>query len=184
MIIGISGRARAGKSTVGNYLVRNHAFESIAFSDPMKAFCRKIFAFTEEQLHGDAKELPDPRYDGLTPRRALQLLGTEFGRAAYPDVWVQYSLRAARERLALYASVGVCITDVRFRNERDAIQAAGGKVWRIIRPKAGLVGQTGEHSSENDLTDDPEGYDRIIDNRNGPLEDLEETVRKIIAGRL
>ena len=35
----------------------------------------------------------------LTPRHALQQLGTEFGRACYSDVWVNYALRVAAEVL-------------------------------------------------------------------------------------
>ena len=91
----------------------------------------------------------------LTPRHALQQLGTEWGRNCYPNVWVDYALRVA-QRLAeggyaydarrglfpvsvvsndwMKPKTDVVISDVRFKNEVDAIKKAGGEVWRIHRP--------------------------------------------------
>jgi len=51
----------------------------------------------------------------LTPRRALQTLGTEYGRTLYEDVWVDLTLAQACD-----AEVTV-ITDCRFDNEFRAI---------------------------------------------------------------
>ncbi len=181
MIIGLAGLAGSGKDTVADFLVKYHCFEKLAFADPMKAFCKEMFAFTDEQLHGKAKELPDPRYNGITPRKVLQTLGTEFGRACYQDLWVDYALRKAGERLRFYRSDGAVISDVRFKNERDAIWKAGGKVWRVVRPGAGLVGATASHVSENELTDEMP-YDRVIDNKGGTLEDLQRLVARAISG--
>lgn len=117
----------------------------------------------------------------LTPRHALQQLGTEFGRACYPDIWVEYTMRVAQkllkkdyelnERIWAYTSrlglfqaqgyrphwgsvlaKGVVIPDVRFKNEADAIFKAGGDVWRIERPGAGLQGEAAKHISETEQT--------------------------------
>lgn len=112
----------------------------------------------------------------LTPRHALQQLGTEWGRACYENVWVDYALKVAKkilfgqehkthnklnydQRLGLYPWYesamkpikGVVIPDVRFKNEVDAILAAGGHVWRIHRGAAGLTGAAGQHQSEVEL---------------------------------
>lgn len=119
----------------------------------------------------------------LSPRMALQTLGCEWGRAMYENLWVDFAMRDARERLSVYASSGVVISDVRFKNERDAIQKAGGKVWRIIRDGAGLSGETSAHASENDLTDDMP-YDKVLNNHGGSLKDLEILVGKAIGGKL
>lgn len=235
MIIGLSGKARSGKDTVGRFLVQDSCFETIALAEPMKEFCREVFRFTEAQLHGDDKEVVDKRYchqlgtnleewacaqqrfeaaatpwlnrigllrasdiDALcewfealrdghdcarqTPRNALQTLGTEFGRVCFEDVWVRYALNVARERQSFTNCSGVAITDVRFENERDAIRAAGGKVWRIVRPSAGLTGAAGAHASENELTDTMP-YDRLINNHDGELEDLRALVKRAISGQ-
>ncbi len=189
MIIGLSGVAGSGKDTVGKFLVQDCCFESMALADPMKRFCKEMFGWDDERLYGpsSARNAPDetrPRPDGtfLTARYALQQLGTEWGRDCYENVWVDYAIRKARERLAFYRSDGVVITDVRFKNERDAIWKAGGKVWRIVRPGAGLIGAAASHVSETELTDDM-AYDRVINNNDGPLEDLRARVIRAIGGR-
>lgn len=176
MIIGLAGKAGAGKDTVADLLVKHHDFQKIAFSDPMKRFCKEVFGWSDEQLWGpsELRNLPDnsrrmTNGQGLTPRRALQLLGTEFGRACYEDVWVDYAIRRARD-------IGgpVVITDVRFQNELDALHKVGGKVWYISREGAGLMGDAALHASENGLVQ--ADCDRVILNE-GSLSDLEDTIR-------
>lgn len=101
MLIGITGRASSGKSTVANLLVRNHGFAEVGLADPLKRICREVFLFTDIQLWGPSSERdkPDTRYDGLTPRRALQTLGSEWGRALYENVWVDNALRVVDQLL-------------------------------------------------------------------------------------
>lgn len=88
----------------------------------------------------------------LTPRYALQQLGSEWGRDCYPNTWVDYALRTADTLLyksgilrsqffsytpqegliSTYVPVsgcrprGIVISDVRFLNELDAIRKWGG----------------------------------------------------------
>ena len=104
MIIGLSGLAGSGKTTVANMLVKNHVFEAISLADPMKRFCKEMFGFSDEQLYGpsSARNAIDPRY-GKSPRVALQHLGTEWGRAFHENVWVDYAMREAgrRKRMSL-----------------------------------------------------------------------------------
>ncbi len=183
MIIGISGRAGAGKDTVGNFLVKNHCFEKIALAHPMKVFCAQLFGWGYDELYGKLKEVPD--IHGVIPRYAFQTLGTEWGRELYEDVWAEYAMKEARKRLAYFKADGVCICDVRFKNERSAIQKAGGKVWRIVREdqNRGLVGAAAQHVSETELTDDPEGYDKVLNTSYASLEQTEALVARIIGGR-
>jgi len=128
----------------------------------------------------------------LTPRHALQQLGTEFGRACYSDVWVNYALRVAAEVLKNQRSYsarhgvgqgatgyqakraeGVVISDVRFLNEVDAIRAAGGHVWKTERPGSGLTGVAAQHASEQEQNSiDPRKFASVLNNTNGPLEEL------------
>ncbi len=87
----------------------------------------------------------------LTPRYALQLLGTEWGRTCYPNTWVDLMIRTSRAILDEGYSYtgprglhhdptkpraqGVIVTDVRFYNEFDAIRSQGGVVWRVRPPQ-------------------------------------------------
>lgn len=130
----------------------------------------------------------------LTARYALQLLGTEFGRACYEDMWVRLAIRTANSLLGhdgnpnrpryfrmsglsylcpneTGGAEGVVISDVRFGNELAAIEKAGGVVWRITRPGAGLTGAAAAHVSETELTDDMFELKDIVVN-DGTLVDL------------
>ena len=107
MIIGITGKARAGKDTVAD-LIKSRLGDrchTIAFAKPIKDFCKRMFDWNDEQVYGFLKEAKDRRYkreDGsfLTPREAMQTLGTEWGRRVYKDVWIDYALRQARRWLS------------------------------------------------------------------------------------
>jgi hypothetical protein len=207
MIIGVSGKAGSGKDTVADHLVKEYGFVKVALADPMKRFCMEAFDFTEEQLWGKSenRNAPDMRYpwdstrevDGwghsyLTPRYALQQLGTEWGRNCYPDVWVDHALRVAKKILTpfepnhkivkegwyCYTQVegfnntfdikepgGVVISDIRFNNELAAIKKVG-RVVQVVRAGAGLEGAAGTHRSEAEqdgFADDD--FDHIIVNQ-------------------
>lgn len=189
MIVGMVGRAGSGKDTVADLLVKNHGFVKVAFADLMKRWVKEAFDFTDEQLWGPSSKRNegDARYrrrrldlDGdwvdsdLSPREALQLLGTEWGRRCYEDVWVNYTLRIADRLLAgntrdvgyvnwysaqsglLFVGSyptpkGVVISDVRFPNEVSALQAKGAVLWKTVYIAPGapaLTGQAAAHESE------------------------------------
>jgi hypothetical protein len=86
-------------------------------------------------------------------RRLLQVFGTEVGRDMFgTNFWVDLTLNSVKEDR-------VVISDVRFKNEADAIRSIGGQVWRINRNG---VGPVTDHASEVDL--DLYDFDFIIDN--------------------
>jgi len=164
--VGITGRAGAGKDVVANWLVDNRGFTKIALADPMKEFCQKMFGWSRTQLWGSSelRNQPDPRWRGLTPRRALQQLGTEWGRAMHEDVWIRYALDRC------YAlNCQVVISDVRFQNETALIQQAGGVVIEVRRPTANRGEAFRFHVSEAGVS----GADHVIDN-DGTLLDLKK----------
>jgi hypothetical protein len=75
----------------------------------------------------------------------------------------------------------VVISDVRFKNEIDAIKGAGGKVIRMLRGK-GLEGAAGQHGSETEQASIPLDYfDLLVDNRTWTLEQLEKFMRETAA---
>ena len=180
-IIGICGRAGAGKDTAADVLVKSFGFVKVSLTDPMKRICKEVFGFTDEQLWGPSERRNEsdtrlPRFSKearerlrmddtcpplyLTPRYALQRLGTEWGRDCYPDVWVDYAMRVAKRLLTDadfpdydgksgmkarrfgYRAQGVVIPDVRFPNEVAAIRAAGGRIWKIDRSITLVIGES------------------------------------------
>ena len=189
MILGISGKAGAGKDTFADALV-TCGFVKVSQADPMKRFCREVLGFTDAALWGPSEERnrPVPSLAGLTARHALQTLGTEWGRACFEDMWIDHALEIARRLLfpvlegdapwkyspqrGLYLgeeheapAFGVVIPDVRFENEMNAIRRAGGRVIRIRRSGATLTGTAAAHVSERYQEPIPDSaFDRVIEN--------------------
>lgn len=138
MIIGLTGKARSGKDTAAAQLVKG-GFEHYWFSKPMKDACRSIFGWSDDELYGDLKEVVDKRF-GISPRVALQTLGTEWGRDCInKDLWINIA------KLKMQASENIVISDCRFDNEAEAILSMGGVVVEIVRGDAINVNA---HSSE------------------------------------
>ncbi len=108
----------------------------------------------------------------LTPRFALQQLGTAWGRTCYPNVWVELAIRNAEG--------DVVIPDVRFKNEVEGLRAAGAYLVRIVRPDAGLKGSAGQHVSETEQASMPNSmFDAVIQNNRG-LRELEEAITDLV----
>ena len=101
----------------------------------------------------------------FSARLVLQRLGTEFGRAVWPDVWTN----ALKELAKKYPKV--VITDCRFMNEALLIKNdLGGELWWVDASKR--VPIVNNHASEPNYEDFKDVVDRVIDN-NGTLNDLE-----------
>lgn len=206
MIIGFSGLAHSGKDTAAAVLVRDYEFIRVGFADKLKRFCQDVFQFSDAQVWGELKEDGDSRYprgnrdngEFLTPRHAMQLLGTEWGRVCYPNIWVEDALRIAgrlteETHHSLYYSArngiwrgkrarrvnGVVFSDVRFINEMKGIKNAGG---RLIRLKRGtkLTHEAAAHSSEEEqLTIPDHFFDAVIHNEEMTKEQFETEVHKL-----
>lgn len=160
MIIGLTGKARSGKDTVAAHLAEAYKFHHYWFSKPMKEACRSIFGWDDRHLYGELKEDVDPRY-GVSPRVALQTLGTEWGRNTInSDLWI---LRAQKE---MEQHENIVISDCRFDNEAEAVISQGGIVIEVSRDG---IDSVAEHSSESGISAKLINY--RIDN-NGSLTDL------------
>jgi hypothetical protein len=123
----------------------------------------------------------------LTPRKLLQLLGTEAGRQIiHPNIWINalfadynakgfdYKGSENKEIKGDWIYPNWIITDVRFPNEAQAIKDRGGIVIRINRPQ--LIDRDFEHDSETAL-DDYE-FDYVIEN-DGSLDELITKIKLI-----
>jgi hypothetical protein len=190
MIIGISGKIGSGKDTLSiviNYLADKSAPDSFnRWEQPVEEFTYKNKKYAEnlkcmvcfligcnridlEDREFKEKELGE-EWDGLTPRKILQLLGTEAGREIiHPNIWVN----------SLFADYTTdsnwVITDVRFPNEAQAIKDRGGIVIRIERP-GGESHCGGAHASETALDD----YDfDIVINNDGTIDELIDKVKQL-----
>lgn len=171
MIIGFSGPAGAGKSTAAKHLVDSCGFQLVKFAGPLKAMLRAIIPGDDqnEWIEGSLKESVHPVL-GVTPRHAMQTLGTEWGRNCIgQDLWINL----ARESIVA-AGGDVVVDDVRFQNEVDLIRSLGGVVVQI-RPK--VMTHRPAHASEL-----PCEHDLVVYN-DGSVRDLHRAIYPITALR-
>lgn len=165
-LIGLSGLASAGKDTFARGLI-NCGWRRLAFADPLKEVTALVANEPEELYHCTIAKEEVSRAFGVTRRIALQNVGKAMRDAVGPAVWVKHTL-SKWEDLGQPCCV---ITDVRYDNEAQAILAAGGTVFRIVRPdNDGLQGAAGQHESERGIS---EHLIRAYIINSGTVEDLQ-----------
>lgn len=154
MILGLAGRAGAGKDTAADVLCAGHGFFRMAFADALRREIVEAFGIDPGLFAVDTKEVTTSAlaigrcnhgdflslmmragYSASTPRSPRQIMrwwGTEFRRAQNPDYW----LDRAAETLDAALQRGyrrIVITDLRFCNEANFIRRYNGQIWRIRR---------------------------------------------------
>lgn len=144
ILIGLAGCKRCGKDTVADWLVRDHGFVKYAIAGPLKETCKLLFELTDDQLHGDAKDVVDERY-GVTPRYLMQRLGTEFVR---DTVGQSFWIDRFRRWYESTDATRIVVSDVRFPNEVATIESLGGYVFGLYRPSTDDESETETHASE------------------------------------
>lgn len=155
-IIGIAGRAGAGKNTVAEMIPNSSVF---GFADPLYEGLAAMLGVPEEMLRSRRNKETPLVWLGKSPRELMQTLGTEWGRGMVAqDIW----LRLAKRRIETYGGT-IVFSDVRFDNEAEWIRNQGGEVWLVERD------QETHHTHSSEAGISPHLIDRVIDNR-GTLE--------------
>jgi len=179
MLVGICGKAGAGKDTVGDYLVEKHGFEKISLAGPIKRLVQDIFVLSDEEVNDRVlREQPMPDWDGWSVRRLLQFIGTDmFRKLLFEDIWV----RSLWKRVSSDLENNYVVTDVRFPNELEHLKNGGGDNFlsiKVVRDGCdGTVGIQGHESEKYDLETD------MVFENNDSFEDLFAKVDEIITKR-
>lgn len=138
-LIGITGKARSGKDTAAKVLIEQRGLIKYSFADPMKDGVKAMFGLTDEHVNGNLKEEVIPHL-GVSPRRILQTLGTEWGRGMIrSDLWVSLAQQKWEVIQAATDDTfhgGMIVPDVRFEDEAAFIRENGGTLIHIIREDA------------------------------------------------
>lgn len=165
-LIGITGKAGAGKDTIASILWRAHSFTVMPFAGPLKAAAAHMFGLGMQHFNDREMKEKVNTYWGMSPRQMLQLLGTEAVKPHFgEDIWIK---RWNLDYGALAETDHIVVPDVRFDPEANHLRKLNGIIIEVRRPAAGLAGDTGSHASERGLTMEP---DFVIMN-DGSLEDL------------
>ena len=190
-VVGLAGYTGAGKTAIVRALVARYGCEVVAFSDTIKEAAILIWDLSEAQAYRE-REAVDERY-GLTPRYILQKLGSEVGRAVWPDTWIECTRRRMEFLVDMEGASSILVDGVRFPNEVDAVHRWGGQVWRVDRPGTGprvyllpsilqvfqpLVDWLFRRKMHNTERCNELAVDLIVSN-DGTLKELEETVTRL-----
>lgn len=156
MIIGLGHYNCVGKDTFADLLIeRIHVLQperyarKRAFAYEIKAIAHQLFyphglegpEFYEESGNRAEKDELLPEL-GKTPRQLWLDLGEAVREKVHPRAWVDALLwHISDDEVTI-------ITDVRCREEADAIRQRGGKLIRVIRP--GIMPKTGIELQLND----------------------------------
>lgn len=193
LVIAVCGKMRSGKDTVAARLCERWDFSRVAFAAPLKDAVSALFGMSVEQVEGAAKDVPDPRWD-ITPRRALQFIGTEVMQFAVHDhrllprvsprtFWAQRLTDDILRRLLQVASPGsgpaprFVVSDLRFPHElrtlRERLEPAGARVvaLRVLRGNGSPLSSSVASSHRSEREEEAIAVDDVIEN-SGTLEDL------------
>jgi hypothetical protein len=178
-LIGITGVMGSGKDTVANLIIamRPRELRRYSFATPLKNGVKAMFGWTDEQIEDRVfKEAIDPRW-GFSPRKAMQLLGTEYGRERLRnDLWVHAGENF--HEASLTSQRGTIITDVRFENEASWVRSRKDSLLIHVMNPDHDYGAKVNHVSENGIV-----YvygDEVINNpKSQGIEYLTETLRSL-----
>ena len=150
----------AGKSEATEYLKAKYGGREVAFASPIYDILRYAQRRCGLPIEKD--------------RKFLQLVGTDWGRAIDPFLWIRATLSEKVEG-------NVYLSDLRFRNELTALASDGWVCVKLVRAVPEGREGTGErhHVSEFDL-DNVSDWDFIIENE-GSLTDLYRKLDDIVA---
>jgi len=148
-LIGLAGKARAGKDTINMTLQEFKNTGCYGFADPLRRAASEMFGLPVEEFYGafpDREE--EVTYWGFSRREMLQLLGTECARNVFRnDFWIRRA-ELHLTQLKCDTEFTMVITDVRFNNEASWIRKLGGVIVHIERPDSEEI-ESNQHASEN-----------------------------------
>ena len=179
-LIGLAGKKRSGKNLAAKYIrdiIRkkdpSRLTGEAGFANGVKYVAAEALSInrvtffedeSKEKLFRIGKETE------LTGREILQKVGTEmFRETLCDDFWVHRLMKVISDQPDFF----MVVTDVRFPNEVEAIEAAGGIVIRLLRNTE----LKDEHESETAL--DNYSFKRSIYN-NGTKEALRIALEDLI----
>jgi hypothetical protein len=170
MIIGFAGRLGSGKTELAK-ICETYGYQKIYFALPLKhLICNLLdidnvdelnklknvekdysFSDVDYRMISNKTKIPfDIVKEEMNPlrlktvREIMQFIGTDLIRTYNKD----WHINKIKELMSIYPESDYVFDDVRFPNEKRAVEEMGGKVWFIMRPKTDNISN---HASETAL---------------------------------
>lgn len=170
-IVGLSGKARAGKDTAARIMVEKYGFTQLSFAAPLKDMAASVTGVDRVVFdHPELKEKPLKILGDRTPRQVLEIFGIA-GRDIHPDFWVDKAFKQIGD------SGRYVFSDMRFSNEASAVLKHAGWTVRIERDATDNDALQSKHVSN--LALDNVSFDFRVKN-NGSLTDFEEQIKSVL----
>ena len=189
MIIGLCGSQGSGKDTVANILVSDYGFIKLTFASTLKDIVAILFSWPRDLLEGLTEEsriwretvddfwsekLSIPNF---TPRKALQMIGTDLFRIHFNnDIWTNILGKKISIVLKNNPNMNIVISDCRFTNEFSLIkQFPDSHIITIIREKKSINNLI--HSSETEWVN--YNFDAFLQNDNS-IDELKISLKVLL----
>jgi hypothetical protein len=192
MIIGLCGAQGSGKDTVANILISEYGFVKLTFASTLKDVVAILFSWPRDLLEGLTEESRLWRetvddfwseklsISGFTPRKALQMIGTDLFRIHFNnDIWISIVENNIGAMLKNNPNTNIVISDCRFANEFTLIkQFPDSHIITILRENNST--NKIAHSSETEWVN--YNFDAILQNDNS-IDDLKSNLKSLLSSR-
>ena len=158
IIIGITGKAQSGKSTIAAHLCRMYGFQEFPLASGLKKAATALFGWSASEIE-TSKDLVDPYY-GISPRQFLQALGTDFTQHILSEMYPEYGKVTGRllhmKRFHSFynttKATRIVIPDIRFPHEINYLTLSFNNaiILNTSRPKE-MRGDVSPHDSEHHI---------------------------------
>jgi cytidylate kinase len=186
MIIALTGYARSGKDTACDMLQNNYNPNYIKIS-----FATTIYNMLATMLGTSVEVINDMKVTGgvipgtdCTIRKALQTLGTEWGRELIDeDIWAKTLINKVRQIDEEYGHVNICISDLRFINEVRVLkqyEEDTGNIVKIVGIRRHSEQPQTFHASEMDIQTIFDKYCDTIINNDGDFHFLDTKLKDLL----
>lgn len=172
-VIGLMGRAGAGKDTCAEYLFDPKTDVRLAFAGPMKHDLSNILNLPEKMFHERSlKERPLLSYPKDTPRTLMTWYGTLMKERFGNDFWI----KRMRESIEAHNHCKrILITDVRFPDEVAFVRSyTNHTLIYVDRPSLGALSPDA-HISERSAYNLKSNAHIVLIN-DGTLDDLHQKI--------
>jgi hypothetical protein len=193
MIIGLCGAQGSGKDTVANILISEYGFVKLTFASTLKDVVAILFSWPRDLLEGLTEESRLWRetvddfwsaklsISGFTPRKALQMIGTDLFRIHFNnDIWISIVENKIGTMLKNNPNTNIVISDCRFANEFSLIKKfPDSHIITILREKNYSINKLA-HSSETEWVN--YNFDAILQNDNS-IDELKSNLKSLLSSR-